>query len=237
MQYALETQTLTLQPAELFDPEVYPQDFAQSIAVHELARPKNGSDEVIFSDQIYGGGALALFALHEKVGDRTWRALMKEWAQRYEGQSVSTDDFIAFVDRNVHRRPCATSSAEADGGPPSRAALRSSQRLVVDLEEVLHLGLPPVVHERHVVGVLVVRLVGVRSRELHRAAEAEGVLRAHLAQQLVRLDAGDVSQRGLRRQEVALLLGARLVDEGEGHGVPDSAGGQGRHRREARPSR
>ena len=27
---------------------------------------------------------------------------MKEWAQRYEGQSVSTDDFIAFVDRNVH---------------------------------------------------------------------------------------------------------------------------------------
>ena len=162
MQYALETQTLTLHPAELFDPAVYPQDFAESIAVHELAhqwfgdsvaikqysdlwlaegpatwyehefnadfygedfeafmreqyslsqeyrdtygpvaRPKNGSDEVIFSDQIYGGGALALFALHEKVGDRTWRALMKEWAQRYEGQSVSTDDFIAFVDRSV----------------------------------------------------------------------------------------------------------------------------------------
>jgi aminopeptidase N len=163
MQYALETQTLTLHPAELFDPEVYPQDFAESIAVHELAhqwfgnsvaieqysdlwlaegpatwyehefnadfygedfeafmrdqysvsqeyrdtygpvaRPKNGSDEVIFSDQIYGGGSLVLFALHEKVGDRTWRALMKEWVQRYEGQSVSTDDFIAFVDRNVH---------------------------------------------------------------------------------------------------------------------------------------
>ena len=136
MQYALETQTLTLHPAELFDPAVYPQEFAESIAVHELAhqwfgdsvaieeysdlwlaegpatwyehefnadfygedfeafmreqysfsqeyrdtygpvaRPKNGSDEVIFSDQIYGGGALALFALHEKVGDRTWRAL------------------------------------------------------------------------------------------------------------------------------------------------------------------
>jgi aminopeptidase N len=160
--YALETQTLTLHPAELFDPAVYPQDFAQSIAVHELAhqwfgnsvaieeysdlwlaegpatwyeqefnadffgadfeafmrdqyavsqqyrdqsgpvaRPKNGSDEVIFSDQIYGGGSLVLFALHEKVGDRTWRALMKEWTQRYEGESVSTDDFIAFVDRSV----------------------------------------------------------------------------------------------------------------------------------------
>ena len=37
MQYALETQTLTLHPTELFDPAVYPQDFAQTIAVHELA--------------------------------------------------------------------------------------------------------------------------------------------------------------------------------------------------------
>ena len=26
---------------------------------------------------------------------------MKEWVQRYEGQSVSTDDFIAFVERSV----------------------------------------------------------------------------------------------------------------------------------------
>jgi aminopeptidase N len=162
MQYALETQTLTLHPAYLFDPAEMDQAFAESIAVHELAhqwfgnsvaieeysdlwlaegpatwyehefnadfygedfeafmreqysvsqeyrdeygpvaRPKNGSDEVIFSDQIYGGGALVLYALHEKVGDRTWRALMKEWVQRYEGESVSTDDFIAFVDRNV----------------------------------------------------------------------------------------------------------------------------------------
>src|SRR5687768_13091413 len=62
--------------------------------------------------------------------------------------------------------------SDTTGGPPSRAALRSIQRLVVDLEEVLHLGLPPVADERHVIGVLVVRLVGVRARELHRAAEA-----------------------------------------------------------------
>jgi aminopeptidase N len=160
--YALESQTLTLHPAELFDPEVYPQEFAEAIAVHELAhhwfgdsvsieeysdlwlaegpatwyehefnaeffgedfegnmrevyeasdgyrddfgpvaRPKNGTDDVLFSDQIYDGGALVLYALHEKVGDRTWRALMKEFVRRYEGESVSTDDFIAFVDRNV----------------------------------------------------------------------------------------------------------------------------------------
>src|SRR5919106_940393 len=109
------------------------------------------------------------------------------------------------------------------------------QRLVVDLEEVVHLGLPAVANERHVIGVLVVRLVGVRALELHAAAEAEAVLRAHLAQQLVRLDAGDGSQRGLGREEVALLRGARLVDEDEGHGVPDSAGGHGRHPRQASP--
>ena len=164
LQYALETQTLTLHPAELFDPNVYPQDFAQTIAVHELAhqwfgnsvaiatysdlwlaegpatwfeqefaaerfgsdfeeymrfqysvadqyraefgpvaRPRSGNPEVLFSDQVYGGGALALYALHEKVGDRTWRGLMKAWADRYEGRSASTDEFIAFATRYTHR--------------------------------------------------------------------------------------------------------------------------------------
>ena len=47
MQYALETQTLTLHPAELFDPEVYPQEFAQSIAVHELAHQWFGDSVAI----------------------------------------------------------------------------------------------------------------------------------------------------------------------------------------------
>jgi aminopeptidase N len=47
MQYALETQTLTLHPAELFDPEVYPQEFAESIAVHELAHQWYGDSVAI----------------------------------------------------------------------------------------------------------------------------------------------------------------------------------------------
>ena len=164
MQYALETQTLTLHPAELFDPAVYPQDFARSIAVHELAhqwfgdsvaiasysdlwlaegqatwyeqefnadffgadfeqymrdqysvadeyraefgpvaRPKSGEPDVLFSDNVYGGGALVLFALHEKIGDRTWRALEKEWAARYAGRSATTDEWIAFVAKFTRR--------------------------------------------------------------------------------------------------------------------------------------
>ena len=64
----------------------FSQEYRDTTARSPVPR---SSDEVIFSDQIYGGGALALFALHEKVGDRTWRGLMKEWVQRYEGQSVS----------------------------------------------------------------------------------------------------------------------------------------------------
>lgn len=30
---------------------------------------------MLFSDNVYGGGALVLFALHEKIGDRQWRGL------------------------------------------------------------------------------------------------------------------------------------------------------------------
>jgi aminopeptidase N len=164
MQYALETQTLSLHPVDLFDPEEYPQEFAEEILVHELAhmwygdsvtiatysdlwlaeghatwyeqeyvaekqggdfeqfmrdeyaiadqlraengpvaRPKSNDPFVLFSDNVYGGGALVLFALHEKIGDATWRALQREWAQRYAGKSVTTGDWIAFVNRYTHR--------------------------------------------------------------------------------------------------------------------------------------
>jgi aminopeptidase N len=44
-----------------------------------------------------------LYALHEKVGDRVWRALEKDWAARYAGKSVTTDEWIAFVSRYTHR--------------------------------------------------------------------------------------------------------------------------------------
>ena len=162
--YALETQTLALHPVNLFDPAEYPQEFAEEIALHELAhmwygdsvtiasysdlwlaeghatwyeqeyvaqfqggdfeqymrdeyaiadqlraengpvaRPASNDPYVLFSDNVYGGGALVLFALHEKIGDRQWRGLQREWAQRYAGRSVTTEDWIAFVNRYTGR--------------------------------------------------------------------------------------------------------------------------------------
>jgi aminopeptidase N len=41
---ALETQTLSLDPAILFDPEVFDQDFVQTVLVHELAHQWFGDD-------------------------------------------------------------------------------------------------------------------------------------------------------------------------------------------------
>jgi aminopeptidase N len=164
MQYALETQTLTLHPVDLFDPNEYPQEFAEEILVHELAhqwygdsvtidsysdlwlaeghatwyeqeyvaefhggdfvqymrdeyaiadqlraengpvaRPKSNDPFVLFSDNVYGGGALVLYALRQKIGDREWRGLQREWAQRYAGKSVTTEDWIKFVNRSTGR--------------------------------------------------------------------------------------------------------------------------------------
>jgi aminopeptidase N len=164
MHYALETQTLSLHPLDLFDPNEYPQEFAEEIILHELAhmwfgdsvtigsysdlwlaeghatwyeqeyvaefqggdfeqfmrdeyaigdqlraengpvaRPASNDPFVLFSDNVYGGGALVLFALHEKIGDHKWRGLQREWAQRYAGKSVTTEDWIAFVNRYTGR--------------------------------------------------------------------------------------------------------------------------------------
>jgi aminopeptidase N len=161
--YALETQTLSLHPAFLFEqrgPDVYDpvmvhelahQWFGDSVAPAEwsdvwlneghatwyeqeystqfygtdfeaymrdayaranqlrhdfgpVARP-NPSEDVFtfFSDNVYSGGALVLYALRQKIGDPTFRVLERQWAQRNEGKSVSTEGFIRFASRVSHR--------------------------------------------------------------------------------------------------------------------------------------
>src|SRR5262249_54424780 len=49
-----------------------------------------------FSSNIYDGGALVLFALQQEVGDATFQAIERAWAQTYRGQAASTEDFIAL---------------------------------------------------------------------------------------------------------------------------------------------
>jgi aminopeptidase N len=64
-----------------------------------VAMPSHGHDNValMFSGNIYDGGALVLFALHEEVGDATFKAIERAWVERYRFRSASTEDFIALA--------------------------------------------------------------------------------------------------------------------------------------------
>jgi aminopeptidase N len=56
------------------------------------ARPdeRNG----IFRKSMYGGSALVLYALREKIGPADFRALQRAWVQRYRDSTASTADFV-----------------------------------------------------------------------------------------------------------------------------------------------
>lgn len=62
-----------------------------------VALPTHNDLFGLFSDNVYGGGALVLYALQQKVGDQAFRAIERAWAQRKRGQSVGTEDFIALA--------------------------------------------------------------------------------------------------------------------------------------------
>jgi len=68
-----------------------------------VARPRSGSLDDLFNPNVYDGGALALYALRQKVGATTFAAIERHWVRQYRGRSASTDDFIALASR-VSRR-------------------------------------------------------------------------------------------------------------------------------------
>jgi aminopeptidase N len=68
-----------------------------------VARPRSGSVDDLFNPNVYDGGALALYALRQKVGAKAFAAIEHAWVTRYRGRSVSTDDFIALASRVAHR--------------------------------------------------------------------------------------------------------------------------------------
>jgi aminopeptidase N len=57
----------------------------------------------VFASQVYEGGALALYALRQKVGTATFDRIERAWPTAYRGRSASTDDFIAFASKVSHR--------------------------------------------------------------------------------------------------------------------------------------
>ena len=52
---------------------------------------------------MYDGGALALYALRQKVGAKRFNALERRWVAKYRGRSASTDDFIRLASRVAHK--------------------------------------------------------------------------------------------------------------------------------------
>ncbi len=66
-----------------------------------VARPVNADAQ--FSNNVYYGGSLVLYALRQKVGTAAYERLERAWAQSGRGQVRSTDDFIAFASRSTGR--------------------------------------------------------------------------------------------------------------------------------------
>jgi aminopeptidase N len=56
------------------------------------AAPKSAA--TLYSDSIYSGGSLTLYALRGEVGPRTFDKIMRTWVTTHRGGSASTADFI-----------------------------------------------------------------------------------------------------------------------------------------------
>ncbi|WP_250029529.1 M1 family aminopeptidase [Paractinoplanes maris] len=53
----------------------------------------------VFNPNVYDGGALALYALQQRIGVRKFETLERAWVTQNRGKSVSTQDFIALASR------------------------------------------------------------------------------------------------------------------------------------------
>jgi aminopeptidase N len=83
--------------------EVYEQSDSLRRRWGPPARPPAGNPGALFNGDVYWGGALALFALRERVGARAFARVERTWVRRYRGRSASTRDFIALAARVSHR--------------------------------------------------------------------------------------------------------------------------------------
>jgi aminopeptidase N len=83
--------------------EVYAQGDRLRAAFGPVARPTATGAEGLFSENVYLGGALALYALRQEVGEDAFRAIQRSWVEELEGRSAGTDDFIALASRVAGR--------------------------------------------------------------------------------------------------------------------------------------
>ncbi|GAA3636573.1 M1 family metallopeptidase [Kineosporia mesophila] len=64
-----------------------------------VAQPRSGDVYDVFNSNVYGGGALVLYALRQKIGTQKFVALERAWVTKYSGKSASTADFIALASK------------------------------------------------------------------------------------------------------------------------------------------
>ena len=55
--------------------------------------------DLLFDDAVYFRGAMTLHELRLAVGDRVFFKILKRWAQKREGDNVTTDEFIALAEK------------------------------------------------------------------------------------------------------------------------------------------
>ena len=67
-----------------------------------VARPSGNDFLTLFSNNVYDGGGLVLYALHNRVGERRFYEIERTWAQRFSGESPSTWDFILHAAKVSH---------------------------------------------------------------------------------------------------------------------------------------
>jgi aminopeptidase N len=72
-----------------------------------VALPASSDLFSLFSDNVYNGGALVLYALYQRVGADTFYDIERRWVQRYGGESPTTRDFIDLVVRVARDRSLA----------------------------------------------------------------------------------------------------------------------------------
>nr|WP_269327776.1 M1 family metallopeptidase [Kineosporia mesophila] len=64
-----------------------------------VAQPLSGDVYDVFNSNVYGGGALVLYALRQKIGTPDFVKLERAWTKKYSGESASTADFIALASK------------------------------------------------------------------------------------------------------------------------------------------
>jgi aminopeptidase N len=57
----------------------------------------------VFNDNVYRGGALALYALQQEIGADRFSQLERAWVSIYRGKSASTQDYVALASRIAHQ--------------------------------------------------------------------------------------------------------------------------------------